>query len=218
MPLIIPLAQAKTEGLPRYFTGRSCKHGHISERRTSDCVCIECDRARDRGDYNHDYYLANRDRLIEMVHGYYQENRETILAHKLIYSRLHAAQVQVTNKRWRERHPEQAAQIIADWKEENPDKVRAAGRRGAARRRALKKGAPVGLVPAAKLEEMIAAATRCPDCGLRFTKKRPKAIDHVAALSVGGYHDITNLRIICRSCNSSKGARLFTSSGQGMLI
>jgi hypothetical protein len=29
-------------GLPTYFTGRPCKRGHLSERRVSTWVCIQC--------------------------------------------------------------------------------------------------------------------------------------------------------------------------------
>lgn len=32
-------------------------------------------------------------------------------------------------------------------------------------------------------------------------------VDHIVPLNNGGTHDITNLRVICRSSNSSKGAR-----------
>lgn len=34
--------QAEIRGLPTYFTGKPCKHGHIAERRTSDGHCFDC--------------------------------------------------------------------------------------------------------------------------------------------------------------------------------
>ena len=37
--------KAIEQGLPRYFTGKPCKHGHISERHTGCKQCIECKRA-----------------------------------------------------------------------------------------------------------------------------------------------------------------------------
>ena len=39
-----PKAIAKITGQPRYFTGKSCKHGHVCERYTHNSVCLECDR------------------------------------------------------------------------------------------------------------------------------------------------------------------------------
>ena len=41
---IITRKEAKAQGLPRYFTGKPCKHGHIAERQTSKGVCEECHR------------------------------------------------------------------------------------------------------------------------------------------------------------------------------
>lgn len=43
---IVTLLAAREAGLKRYFTGQRCKHGHLSERRTSDSICVECQRAR----------------------------------------------------------------------------------------------------------------------------------------------------------------------------
>jgi transcriptional regulator with XRE-family HTH domain len=44
MPEIITRQQARDRGLRKYMTGRPCKHGHISERRTDTGNCIECQR------------------------------------------------------------------------------------------------------------------------------------------------------------------------------
>lgn len=35
-------------GLKRYFTGKPCKHGHITERQVKSRVCCECNRLRQR--------------------------------------------------------------------------------------------------------------------------------------------------------------------------
>ena len=39
---IITRKEAKALGLDKYYTGQSCKHGHISERYMSTRTCIEC--------------------------------------------------------------------------------------------------------------------------------------------------------------------------------
>ena len=41
---VLPWSIAKRQGLPRYFTGRPCPQGHISERITSTESCLECKR------------------------------------------------------------------------------------------------------------------------------------------------------------------------------
>lgn len=43
---IVTRAQAKAAGLKRYFTGKPCKHGHITERYIAG-RCVECLRIRD---------------------------------------------------------------------------------------------------------------------------------------------------------------------------
>lgn len=37
---------ALAAGLPRYFTGRACKRGHVVERETIPGNCVECRRIR----------------------------------------------------------------------------------------------------------------------------------------------------------------------------
>ena len=46
------------------------------------------------------------------------------------------------------------------------------------------------------------------DICLACQASRPLAIDHVIPLVLGGMNHITNVQPLCRSCNSSKGARI----------
>lgn len=39
-------AEAMALGLPRYFTGKPCRHGHVAERLVSARSCCDCDRLR----------------------------------------------------------------------------------------------------------------------------------------------------------------------------
>lgn len=39
---IVSRKEALSKGLTTYFTGKSCKQGHVSERRTSNCHCVTC--------------------------------------------------------------------------------------------------------------------------------------------------------------------------------
>jgi hypothetical protein len=39
---LVSRKEAIESGLQRYFTGKSCKQGHICERRVSSCECLEC--------------------------------------------------------------------------------------------------------------------------------------------------------------------------------
>ena len=42
MPKVISRAEAREQGLTKYFTGKPCKNGHIAERYTKTCECSKC--------------------------------------------------------------------------------------------------------------------------------------------------------------------------------
>ena len=42
---IISRAEAKAKGLRFYFTGKPCKHGHVTKRAVFNATCVECERA-----------------------------------------------------------------------------------------------------------------------------------------------------------------------------
>lgn len=44
---LISLREAKRLGLKRYFTGKPCTLGHISERTTSNRSCLECHKEKE---------------------------------------------------------------------------------------------------------------------------------------------------------------------------
>lgn len=65
--------------------------------------------------------------------------------------------------------------------------------------------------PARFRRELIAAhiardGRRCPRCR-RHVRRRDLAVDHVVALANGGRTSRANARVLCRACNSRKGAR-----------
>jgi hypothetical protein len=49
---------------------------------------------------------------------------------------------------------------------------------------------------------------KCPDCGKRFSKNNPPTMDHIVPLSLIPLHSSDNIRAVCGSCNSSKGAHI----------
>jgi hypothetical protein len=51
MPEIITRREARDRGLTKYLTGKPCKQGHVAERRTDSCNCIECERTPARKEY-----------------------------------------------------------------------------------------------------------------------------------------------------------------------
>lgn len=66
---LIARAAAKERGLPRYFTGKPCKNGHVSIRRTDNGVCHGCNVVGMRV-----YRLNNLDARREAARRYQKEN------------------------------------------------------------------------------------------------------------------------------------------------
>lgn len=128
------------------------------------------------------------------------------------------------NKLWRQAHPEKAKELADRNRHNHPEtqkrlaqryreRHRDALRAKVLRRRALKRDAPgAGYTTHAMIRarwEMF--GNRCWICGAPAT-----ATDHVKPIVAGGGNWPCNLRPICRSCNSSKGAKwpFFSDLGQ----
>src|SRR5688572_12529814 len=110
-------SQAKALGRARYFTGKPCKHGHISERATSGGNCIACqeawwkanpDRVRAASNKwaaaNKEYYRswreANRERSAAASREWYWANREAALIRRRQYHKNNPDKVRALRRRW----------------------------------------------------------------------------------------------------------------------
>lgn len=67
---VISRQEALDQGLPTYFTGKPCKHGHVAERRTANKTCVECARATIRK-----WHSDNRDKANANSKKWRQANR-----------------------------------------------------------------------------------------------------------------------------------------------
>ena len=99
---IISRKEAKEQGLKRYFTGKPCKRGHVSERATQNKGCLECDRERKRA-----WREANPEKHKEIKRAYREANPE---------------KDKEQSRAWREANREKAKESCRAWNEANPDK------------------------------------------------------------------------------------------------
>lgn len=68
---LISRAEAKAAGQSWYYTGKPCKHGHITKRWTRDGICSECKSAR-----NKKWWSENKERGRALVYKWRALNSE----------------------------------------------------------------------------------------------------------------------------------------------
>lgn len=126
------------------------------------------------------WYINNADHVKEHKRQYYLDNKEDILRKR---------------KEYRENNHDKIRSCINSWRNNNPEKHLA----NALKRRSLKKSASgtSNHIQISNRIEMFGGC--CWICGLPY-----EAIDHVKPLSKGGSNWPSNLRPICKSCNSKK--------------
>lgn len=232
-----PRKKALLAGLDFYATGKPCKNGHVTARRTLDAHCVECNLIRGRERIARDPQ-ANRDkvrawneknpgrnqkRCAEWLASHmdfnkqkcrerYHANPDAARAEKRRSYWLYVDERRADSKRWRANNMEKAAAIVKAWRAKNPEKRREYGSR---RRAALR--AAEGRITAQEIEAMIAAQKGlCIYCKAdgRLT------LDHIIPLARGGSHTRENAQMICARCNSRKGAKdpIEFAQSQGFLL
>ena len=101
---------------------------------------------------------------------------------------------------WREKNKEKSAQQGRSWSKRNKDKANAKTHA----RRARKINAPGNGVSAEQENQLKKDYCGiCPYCG----KAKKLELEHIIPLYKGGAHDVENVTVACKSCNSEKGAK-----------
>lgn len=196
---ILTRAEARAQGLKRYFTGRPCARGHVAERFVVGNKCYACaaeDTAKWRSANREAWKASNRASKQRHQHKYTERQRQDYKADPTPFREAWA------------RYYERA----------KPYHLARAAEAGHARR-ALEKGCG-GRHSAADLSNILKAqGHKCGYCraDLRKTKKH---LDHIVPLALGGSNDRTNLQYLCAPCNLSKGAKdpIVFAQERGLLL
>lgn len=182
--------EAKKTGSKYYFTGQPCKHGHVAPRKTKG-ACVECLKVEwakgneTRADYFREY--NKREDVKDRKNGWYQENREQVIA---------ASNTIPLHKK---------AQYKRDWKERNTVWTRADTK---ARCRKHRDATPPWLTRKQKSEIRQLyqiAITMTQTTGEQYV------VDHIVPLrshEVCGLHVPWNLRVITQEENLKKSNKL----------
>lgn len=216
---IISRKEAIALGLVRFFTGKPCRHGHISERRAKKGVCVACDYARGKR-----WVASNKDRARALQREWANKNYDPIKRRE--WRQKNKDKLREENRKWRKNNPEKCRNLpahsaarqrerrLADpnrneksrvrnrsWRARNPEKKRVIH----LRRRAKEYNAPGSHTAEDLIWIMTAQKGRCAYCRISLSGKYHA--DHIIALSKGGGNHRSNIQLTCKSCNLRKHAK-----------
>lgn len=197
--MIIDRKSAIANNLPRYFTGRSCKRGHVAERYTSSGVCVLCQHAKTsewrskNRDAIKQYNAAWRSRNPIYSGDWYRKNifreRERSRLNAAERRRKDPASVREYNKAWRRANALHARRYDQMYAEQN----RAARNERQSRRRVRQ------------------ASQKCDCCSreeilsiYEVARERGMEVDHIVPLAIGGLHCAKNLQALSPQCHREK--------------
>ena len=180
---LITRAEAKTQGLTRYYTGVPCKHGHLSERRTKDRKCMGC-WGPVRNAAVRKWKASNRDRTNQINLESYHKNKNDPdkVARRRAYRRANLERRRLEFAVYRKKYPERTRTRLSK-----------------------RRKAEGSFTPDDVLEKFNNQEGKCL-CGVDL--KAAYHIDHVIPLSRGGTNWAHNIQLLCASCNLHKGSRL----------
>ena len=181
--IVVSRAHAISQGLPRYFTGKPCKEGHVAERFVANYTCCVCaDSAFKK------WYSDHSDTHLRRVNDWRNRNFQTV-------SR--------SRQKWASDNPDKVRNASKNWKRANPAKV---AQHASSRRASQHTRMPSWLTAADHLEfdSVYKYCAGLRAAGLDYH------VDHIVPLrgkSVSGLHVPWNLQVIPAVENMSKGNR-----------
>jgi 5-methylcytosine-specific restriction endonuclease McrA len=218
---IVGRQEALAKGIPRYFTGKPCIHGHISERLTNARVCIACHSIAGAANYakrrisdpkfaeRHDdraraWKKDNRDKKNAQATRWRINNPDKISGYNLQWREKNPDKAKANNDRWRTNNREKCRQAVKDWEARNPKhaSIVKAVCKSNRRARVAQNGGHASADDIQRLFDL--QRGKCANCH----KKHPRMeVDHIRAISRGGSSDPSNLQLLCMPCNRRKSSK-----------
>lgn len=189
--------EAISQGLTRYFTGKPCKNGHISERNSETRRCYQC-----RAEEHQEYYKKNKDKICARTSKYQKENPEIQKRSAKKYAQTDKAKITQRKKyeiakengylekckKYRDENKERYSLLYSEKRIKRANKIKANTFKNATSKQIK------------KLLEL--QNHRCINCNVYLSDN--KHLDHIVPISLGGGNDLNNLQWLCAPCNLSK--------------
>lgn len=191
--------QAIDQGLPRYFTGKPCKHGHVVERYVLNWTCVTCHGLK-CAEYQPKWRAANPHKAVE-------------------YGEKYAEKHKARNKEWRKKNRDRCAETQRAWNAKNREKRNDLSKKW----RSENHSVMIAHVKKRKLDKLNRTPVWLTDDDFwmmsemyHLAEIRTKItgivwhVDHVIPLrgkTVSGFHVPSNLRVITAQENMKKGNR-----------
>lgn len=203
---IVSRSEAVSVGKTRYFTGKPCKYGHISERMVSNKGCVVCLREATKqwslGDTRsaarqQQWKEQNREQYREAKRRYYAIHKDRQKTASDIWRKKNPDKIKEQSRRSRERHPDRLNARVKRWKGGHPERVLSYGHK----RRSLARSGSFSDDEINTIYRL--QKGKCAYCRKRLRKSFER--DHIVPLSRGGINEARNIQLVCRrSCNQKK--------------
>lgn len=193
---IITWSEARNLGLKRYFPGKPCSKGHLSEKWVLSKCCIACrkENIESHNLFNRIYNAERRKNNPELMR---KINRESM--RKTREER--PEKIKEWNKRFTEADPQRIRDYSLKWRKNNPEKVKVMDRNKKARRKNA-----IGKHTAKEIEELFSKQHgKCAICFISIHDQYHA--DHIEPLIRGGTNYIKNIQLCCPKCNLTKQAK-----------
>lgn len=209
---IISRGDAKKLGLRHYFTGKECPNGHIAKRFVSSYTCSECaieHHRRYRKDpefrskelaYKARYRKENREKIAEYSRRKWRVCKKTREKSRE-YSRRNAEKRNEYSRWYYKENKERILKRSARWRKRNQGYFIHKNRE----RRARLLNSKGGHTKKDVKNLLKSQRFKCINC--RSCLRSGYHVDHMYPLSKGGSNDVTNIQILCPTCNLRKSAR-----------